>query len=786
MLPALLVYLLSCVVVLLAMHRLLLPLGIRSAAVLVLLPLTVTGAALLHGKIYAPVDISFLSPPLRGMTAASGVESVQNPALTDVAYLMIPWRQAVRDAFARGEYPLWNPHVFTGDILAAASEPAPLYPTNLLALLLPIDLSLTFVAAFTLFLAGVSAFVWSRELSVGEPGALFTAAAWLLSDYLIFFVHYPMGHAVALLPLTLLAARRLARDASHRSMLLLAIVLAVVVLAGHPESTLHIVIFGAIWFAFEFSRHRQQAYRKIALGLGAGAIALGLTAVFLLPVVDALLQTAEYRWRHQVGHLFVQRATVGEVAARLVPNVVPFVYGDARIEVADVPVHYPSPHSGYAGAILFALALIGFLRSRWSGRWLLFGMIVVGWLAAAGFDPLLRFLDLLPLFSIAINDRLIFGSVLALATLAGAGAEAALTPQWRSRTSLVTALTLLVLIVAVALLWGSMRTAGLSEEFLLTAATRELVPLLLVAAAAAAPIGARGLAAALLLFFLVSRSVAFGDFYPTLPRSAFYPRPPLLAALPADPTLYRIVGEQFTLIPNEALLFGLSDVRGFQGMTLTHLSETFPLWSEPQPVWFNRVDDLNAPLLSFMNVRYAIAPENRPVPDGWSVVAAEGDARLLRNSRALERAFIPEEVVIDAEPEEIFGGLRRGDLAGRSWIGSAAAGTGTLTPNGSGSVTSRYGRYGYRLDVALDAPAWVVVSETAWRGWRAFSADSELPVARANWAWLAVRVPAGEHTLRLVFRPTSFVAGGAITGATLVLLAAASLLRPGRRRAAAR
>ena len=43
-------------------------------------------------------------------------------------------------------------------------------------------------------------------------------------------------------------------------------------------------------------------------------------------------------------------------------------------------------------------------------------------------------------------------------------------------------------------------------------------------------------------------------------------------------------------------------------------------WSVPQPVWSNRVDDLTAPMLSAMNVRYAIVRASlrgRLPPGGW-------------------------------------------------------------------------------------------------------------------------------------------------------------------------
>jgi uncharacterized membrane protein YfhO len=78
----------------------------------------------------------------------------------------------------------------------------------------------------------------------------------------------------------------------------------------------------------------------------------------------------------------------------------------------------------------------------------------------------------------------------------------------------------------------------------------------------------------------------------------------------------------------------------------------------------------------------------------------------------------------------------------------------------------------------MDAPGWVVVSEPAWRGWRALDRDRPLDLQYADSAFLAFHLDAGSHDVRLFYRPTSFVLGSAISGATaLSLLLAWGILR---------
>jgi len=82
------------------------------------------------------------------------------------------------------------------------------------------------------------------------------------------------------------------------------------------------------------------------------------------------------------------------------------------------------------------------------------------------------------------------------------------------------------------------------------------------------------------------------------------------------------------------------------------------------------------------------------------------------------------------------------------------------------------------LGVDAAAPAWIVASETNWKGWRAREGNTRFPIRFANHAFVGFRVPAGRHRIRLEYRPTSFRIGLALAAAAV--LAAALFIRVGR------
>ena len=113
------------------------------------------------------------------------------------------------------------------------------------------------------------------------------------------------------------------------------------------------------------------------------------------------------------------------------------------------------------------------------------------------------------------------------------------------------------------------------------------------------------------------------------------------------------------LLPNAATLYGLEDVRGYESMTFRPLYETYPLWSRPLGAWFNIVEDLDRPFLSFLNVRWALALPGTAPPRGWTVRASGPGGVLLENAGALPRAFVPVAAALGPGPPREADGPRR-------------------------------------------------------------------------------------------------------------------------------
>ena len=85
------------------------------------------------------------------------------------------------------------------------------------------------------------------------------------------------------------------------------------------------------------------------------------------------------------------------------------------------------------------------------------------------------------------------------------------------------------------------------------------------------------------------------------------------------------------------------------------------------------------------------------------------------------------------------------------------------------------------ISARTERPRFLFLSDTYYPGWKVLVNGGESELLRANVAFRAVALPAGEHHIEFVYRPRSFVLGAALSLLSLFGLASAGLWRLMRR-----
>jgi hypothetical protein len=239
------------------------------------------------------------------------------------------------------------------------------------------------------------------------------------------------------------------------------------------------------------------------------------------------------------------------------------------------------------------------------------------------------------------------------------------------------------------------------------------------------------------------------------------PENPLLRFLRAQPGPFRVVGEGTALFPNSNVFAGLEDVRTHDPVERREYVEFLDRAAGYRPTdYFKKVEDLNAPALDFLNVKYLIsAPGRTPPGSKWRPVYSGADGTVFENADVMSRVFAP--------------------------VWSDAAGSRT---NGRASISA----YSETVDTAVfrasvdpGPPALVLTSLFDDGGWTAREGEGgrRIPALRGNGPFLALLLPPGAHRVVLEYSSPGFREGALLSGVTLVA-AAIALVAMRRRRPA--
>jgi hypothetical protein len=275
------------------------------------------------------------------------------------------------------------------------------------------------------------------------------------------------------------------------------------------------------------------------------------------------------------------------------------------------------------------------------------------------------------------------------------------------------------------------------------------------------------LAMALAVTILTADLLLFGNgLHPLLPPPYAYPPVPELAYLQKQPGLYRAAGWRLALPPNSAMVYGLQDIRSYDGVGVRRYEELLEIVCHFNGTSFELVN-LSAPgLIDFLNLKYIVAAPDDDVPPGHFRVAFSGGSRVYVNDRAQERAFLADRYVI-ARGDTARRLLRQGpDLTRTAILEQQLAPE--LRPDAAGggpetAVITDYAADHVDIRTSADGRRLLVLSDVYYPGWRATIDGGAAPILVANYAFRAVSVPSGSHTVEFRYRPRSILFGGLVS-----------------------
>ena len=698
--------------------------------------------------------------------------------------------------FRAGDLPLWDPTVGGGADAHVNVVHGQYFPPYTLVLLLgntPLLRDLYFLAL--LFGSGGCCVLLLARNGLHPASAVAMGAAYAFGGSMTMNLNAITGQAYAVVPLVVLAGDWFLDRATWRRAAGLAAVVAFCVLA----SFLPIVLSGLVLLPLLFlARHglRPPARALVADGVRfAAAVVLGLAlAAFLLVPLNAVAagDPAFDAWYRRLSFQAYSAHALGTMVSPIVTHDV------VQVTPGEVPM-LPR-ESGFAAFFYVGLTplLLGVL-ARGGGRpetrrlFVFFaaatvfvflkvlGLRPAQWIA---YLPVFRRIHFIPYFCGALN--------LGLAGLAALGVEHAV----RDRPSAVRGLTVVLAAVTVFALifrFASLHPFDPRADWWMP--MRELARLAALSLGVILVVWLRGRgrvaggAAGVMLAALVVLELA------PLARHDRYRRrdvwkdvPGYVAYLQSDRMPFRIHGVHALSLtantPQGAGLNAISARLAFNPERYPRLVRRFfPSANLPYPLVTGLLPEPRV-ILDLLNVKYLVAFSGEAdafAAAGLRPMMTDGAYTVFRNDSHWPRAYLarrahvalhpaaaleavatlrgPDEVVLEQPPRVPLGGDGEGDVRIR-----------------------RYDPDRVELRARSDAPAVLVLLDSAAPGWTATVNGAPAPVLHANYAFRGVEVPAGRSDVVFTYRTPGLRLGlglSALAAAVAALLAA----WPGRGRA---
>ncbi len=736
------------------------------------------GRALLRGHVFSAADNLYFFYPWHALNPSA---VPQNGLLTDRTFQFEPWLIYASREIHSGRFPSWNPYAYGGAPLLANAQSALLFPFNALAYVLPVHAALGVEAILKIMTAGLSMYWMLRILALQPLAATAGALAFMFNGFFIAWLGWPLLNVGIWLPLLVGLTERLRESGAWRDAGWLALVIGVQFLGGHPETSFHILFFTGCYALY---RLRGRApWRFLTQFAVAGAIGGLLAAVQLVPFFEYLSQSAVFFYRRQ-NHLILT-LPARAIIALLIPN----YFGSPVGQNFWGPANY-NEISGSVGVIPWILvpcALLGQWRKR--GTTFFLGSAIFIGAVVYNVRPSPWALSLLPGFSMAANHRLILALAFSLATLSGFGMELLINPpadnRPRSVVIGVTVTYLLLAMISVGYLIADYREIlekGVAHFvafqwgvflLLLTAGTLLTVYALLRGSCTAT------LAICLLTVELVSLLSFAPSYNPVIEAKDFYPLTPALEFLQRDRSLFRVL----LPVPDVGAAYGISDIAGYDAMTPQNLEQLIDATGSVGrlgngPLKFTR--DLNSQIADLVNLKYVLLPPGAPGPGPKFQLVYDGfDARIYRNNKVFPRAFLVSRARSCLNDAVALALIRweRVNLRNEVFIAGCPQ-LASGSPLDSVPEVQRYEAEQVVVHADVQSPAFLVLTDTYDAGWRVWVDGRKTPLLRADYAFRAVALEAGSHTVTFRYQPPTLRLGLTLSlVAMLVILALVTMPR---------
>ncbi len=242
--------------------------------------------SLLGGKVLSSADVLFVTASFHEVKGPD--YEPHNRLLMDPVLQFQPWLEFNRREIRAGRLPLWNPYAGCGAPHLANGQSAVFDPFHAIAYLGRLPDAYAFMAAARLWVAGLGMFLLARHWGLGRWGRWFAGLVYPFSGFLVVWLLYPVTNVAVWFPWVLWASDRVLDRVSRRRVAVMALVVGLVLLGGHVQTSAHVLLaagLNALW------RWRRVGWRERSGWIAGIGLGIGVAAVEVIPLGEYLTKS---------------------------------------------------------------------------------------------------------------------------------------------------------------------------------------------------------------------------------------------------------------------------------------------------------------------------------------------------------------------------------------------------------------------------------------------------------------------------------------------------------------
>ena len=659
-----------------------------------------------------------------------------------------------------------------------------------------------------LLVCAITMYFLARVLGQSRLASLFATTCYTFCPYNLWYLELNLGTAHSLFPVTALAFANAAMKRTVGSAVLAGLASCVLIISGHPECAFFGIILSSILMflmiysdsssGLSFFNRTKAAFTQL---FGAGATAFFLSAPVLIPFLEYLINAESYKYGsaystpvtwNAIFYNLVNPAVGGAspfpgiVASMLLPYGIYTVFSRRRNDSSATSIVWLTIITfvivAQLGPIqnLFAQPPLTAIITRYALPYLLMLMALV---SSKGLESIQDLLNSTGIYrkgstttqnvskllaaAVEVVCFMIMPTILVFLLAKNAAHNAAfmqlcdfdaMLPKsifhqsaWK-RDLTIACITGGVMLGVIFCKLRNTKMLYTSARLLahvnLSKAWYAIVPVLLLA------------------MQLVSQG---GVARASLPAQKKFYYPDLEITKYISDPLYRTISlREHVFRPSTNIIYDLHFVQMHNPLFPKRFLEYMKAAGASTDTFNQKFTIISSPLLSMASVKYILSID--PISqDGFKLTyTMPNQIKVYENERALPRAYLVEtsELGTDAEAalaaisdpnfdprhKVILEGAKIDTAATSENDSPAVAGTEITSFSDSGSNT-------VSMKCRASKTSWLVLTDIYYPGWTAYIDEKPVEIARANYAFRAIKIPPGEHVVRFSYEPKSFVLG---------------------------